>query len=97
MTQLAHNEKMSPELLPYQLKLVDSLCHQIASQEKKLANQQARNQQHLDADERFYSIIHRMELERVKFVLKTYLRARLAKIERHLLYIVEKDQSSLLS
>jgi hypothetical protein len=38
-----------------------------------------------------------MELERAKFVLKTYLRARITKIERHLLWIVEKDQSALLS
>ena len=38
-----------------------------------------------------------MEFERVKYVLKSYLRTRLTKIERHLLYIVEKDCSSLLS
>ena len=38
-----------------------------------------------------------MEVERVKFVLKAYLRARILKIERHLVYIVEKDQASLLS
>ena len=30
-------------------------------------------------------------------MLKSYLRARLFKIERFLLYIVEKDQASLLS
>jgi GINS complex subunit 4 len=50
-----------------------------------------------DADDRFYLNIHKMELERVKYVLKSYLRTRLAKIERHLLYIVEKDCSELLS
>lgn len=38
-----------------------------------------------------------MELERVKFVLKSYLRARLSKIERHLLMLIEKDQAHLLS
>ena len=38
-----------------------------------------------------------MELERVKYMLKSYLRARLAKIERHLFYIVEEDKSELLS
>jgi len=38
-----------------------------------------------------------MELERVKYMLKSYLRARLFKIERFLLYLVEKDQASLLS
>jgi len=38
-----------------------------------------------------------MELERVKYVMKSYLRTRLAKIERHLVYLIEKDRSELLS
>ena len=38
-----------------------------------------------------------MELERVKFIYKSYLRTRLLKIEKHYLYIVEKDQAELLS
>jgi hypothetical protein len=32
-----------------------------------------------------------MELERVKYLLKSYLRTRLFKMEKHLLYLVEKD------
>ena len=38
-----------------------------------------------------------MELERVKYMLKSYLRGRLAKIEKFCIYIVEKDKASLLS
>ena len=38
-----------------------------------------------------------MELERVKFLLKSYLRTRIVKIEKWLIYIVEKDQAHLLS
>lgn len=41
--------------------------------------------------------ILRMELERVKYVLKSYLRARILKIETNLFYIVEKDKAHLLS
>ena len=33
----------------------------------------------------------------MKFIMKSYLRTRLAKIERHLIYIIEKDRSELLS
>ena len=55
------------------------------------------SQQSQDADDRFYVNIHKMELERIKFTLKSYFRARLAKVERHLLYVIEKDQSELLS
>ena len=50
-----------------------------------------------DADDHFTSILLKMDLERIKFVLKSYLRARIVKIERFLLYIIEKDQSQLLS
>jgi len=32
-----------------------------------------------------------MEIERAKFVLKSYLRTRIIKIERHMIHIVEKD------
>lgn len=38
-----------------------------------------------------------MEIERVKFILKSYLRSRIIKIEKQLLYIVEKDKANLLS
>mmetsp|Transcript_17932 Transcript_17932/g.30504 ORF Transcript_17932/g.30504 Transcript_17932/m.30504 type:complete len:139 (-) Transcript_17932:45-461(-) len=38
-----------------------------------------------------------MELERVKYVLKSYLRTRIMKIERFLFFMVEKDQAHLLS
>jgi GINS complex subunit 4 len=38
-----------------------------------------------------------MEVERVKYVLKSYLRSRIIKIEKYLLYIVEKDKANLLS
>ncbi len=51
----------------------------------------------MDVDDRFTVNIYRMELERVKFVMKSYLRIRLAKIERNLIYIIEKDRSELLS
>lgn len=50
-----------------------------------------------DTDDRFYFNLHKMELERVKFILKSYLRTRLFKIEKFLLYLVEKDFAHLLS
>lgn len=50
-----------------------------------------------DTDDRFFFNIHKMELERVKFMLKSYLRTRLFKIERHLIYLIEEDQAHLLS
>jgi len=83
---------MSPELLPFQEKLVRVVSDLVSRQEKTLSEQLTRDQ-----DDRFYANIMKMELERVKFILKSYLRTRLFKIERHILFIVEKDQSGLLS
>lgn len=37
-----------------------------------------------------------MEYERVKYVLKSYLRTRLSKIERNLLFYIEKDKANLM-
>ena len=51
----------------------------------------------MTTDQRNYLNILRMELERVKYMVKAYLRARILKIEKHLLFIIEKDQAHLLS
>lgn len=48
-------------------------------------------------DDRFFFNVHKMEAERVKYLLKTYLRTRIFKIETLLLHLVEKDQAALLS
>ena len=91
---MLHNEKMAPELLPFQHRLVESVKKLILRQEKKIRDQAASER---DADDRFYLNIIKMELERIKFIFKSYLRTRLLKIEKSYLYIVEKDQSDLLS
>ena len=36
---------------------------------------------------------YKMELERIKFLLKSYLRIRLAKIEKQLFYLIEARES----
>ena len=82
---MLHNEKSAPELLPYQHLLINQVTKLINQQEESLQVQIKYT------DDRFYFNIHKMELERVKFMLKSYLRTRLFKIEKYLLYIVEKD------
>lgn len=84
-------EKLAPELLPYQSLLVDTICAQINKQDRSIAARASRMKGSAATDERFYMNILRMEVERVKFLVKAYLRARIVKIEQHLLYIVEKD------
>ena len=71
---------MSPELLPYQLKLVEVICEQISEKEKAI-NQMSKKSG-ITQDTRFYLNIYRMEVERVKYLLKSYLRSRIVKIEK---------------
>ena len=85
---------MAPELLPFQHKLIDSVKNQIRRQEEEI---KILSNIEKHADDRFYLNILKMELERVKFIFKSYLRARLHKIEKYCLYIVEKDCSALVS
>ena len=92
MNTLLHNEKMAPELLPFQFELVESLLRLVSSREQMIEQKRQ-----VDADDRFNVNVNKMELERVKFVIKSYFRFRLAKIERHLVYLIEKDRSELLS
>lgn len=85
---------MAPDLLPYQHSLVEIISKQINNKTREInqrAELNARSKSNDLGDERFYLNIERMEIERIKFMLKAYLRARIIKIEKNLLYIIEKD------
>ena len=91
LQQLLRNEKSAPEVLPFGGALVHKVQAAVNEQEQQLEQPQR------DTDDRLYFNIHKMELERVKYLLKSYLRTRLFKIERNLLFLVEKDLAHLLS
>jgi len=86
---------MSPELLPYQHLLVENICKEISQKEREISSRQTSAGK--SSDIRFYLNIQRMEVERVKYLLKSYLRCRIIKIEKFLIFIVEKDKANLLS
>lgn len=66
------NERLSPEILPQQTDMLDLMLGQIAHMEENLKQ--------LDKND-FRLIAHRMELDRIRYIISSYLRARLAKIE----------------
>lgn len=66
------NERLSPEILPQQTEMLDLMLGQITHIEENLKQ--------LDKND-FRLIAHRMELDRIRFVISSYLRARLEKIE----------------
>ncbi len=85
-------EKQTPDIIPFNYDLFENLKKAVKSQEDILKQENPK-----DNSDRFIINIHIMELERMKYMLKSYIRTRLSKIEKHMLYIVEEDQASLLS
>lgn len=76
------NEKFAPEILPHQSDLVDCMLQQIAHMEENIKR--------LDKSD-LRALVHRMELDRIRYVISSYLRTRLEKIERHTIHILSEE------
>lgn len=77
------NEKHAPDILPYQGEMVDLMLGQLAHMEENL--------QAIDKND-FRRICHRMEIERIKFAVSSYLRCRLLKIEDFTQHILNEER-----
>jgi Uncharacterized conserved protein len=78
------NEKFSPELLQHQSDLVDCMLDQIQQMEENLRKLKKND---------FRVVIHRMELDRIRYIVADYLRIRLNKIERFVIHVLEQESS----
>lgn len=78
------NEKHAPDILPYQGEMVDLMLGQLAHMEENLLA--------IDKND-FRRICHRMEIERIKFTVSSYLRCRLLKIEDFTQHIVTEERN----
>lgn len=78
------NEKFSPELLQHQSDLVDCMLDQIQQMEENLRKLKKND---------FRVVIHRMELDRIRYMVTDYLRIRLNKIEQYAIHILEQETS----
>ncbi|XP_051923041.1 DNA replication complex GINS protein SLD5 [Hippocampus zosterae] len=78
------NEKFSPELLANQAEVVECVIEQLTHMEANL-------QRVKKGDPK--ASIHRMEIDRIRFVLCSYLRSRLQKIEKFYPHVLEKEKS----
>ncbi|XP_043466830.1 DNA replication complex GINS protein SLD5 [Leptopilina heterotoma] len=81
------NEKFAPELLPHKENLVRFMMQCLSDMEEKLES--------LDKDD-IRITIHTMELNRIRFLISSYLRTRLRKIENHVIHIL-KEHSNLIA
>lgn len=78
------NEKFAPELLESKPEIVECVVEQLDHMEENL--KRARK-------EDLKVSIHRMEMERIRYVLSSYLRCRLMKIEKFFPHVLEKEKT----
>lgn len=76
------NEKFAPELLPNQTDMLDLMLGQIEHMEQNISE--------LDKYD-FRYVAHRIELERIKYIVTNYLKCRIKKIETFTRSILEED------
>ncbi|RKP39485.1 hypothetical protein BJ085DRAFT_15087 [Dimargaris cristalligena] len=93
LTRTWLNEKQAPDLLPYQDQLVGDLTEMVQNQLQLVDALQEES-----AGQAFIAMLYQSELERIKFVIRSYLKVRLQKIERYImLYASSEDHLARMS
>jgi hypothetical protein len=87
LERIWQNEKFTKELLKFEERVLDIL-KKIEVKEDELSKAK-KNDDYVELIE--------LDIERIKYMIKEYLRIRLAKIERYIYYIVNNELHSLLS
>jgi len=77
------NELCAPDILPNQSDMLDLMFGQISHMEE--------NMKDLDKND-FRLVAHQMELERIKYVISSYLRCRVKKIELYTKHILNEEE-----
>nr|KAF6373731.1 GINS complex subunit 4 [Pipistrellus kuhlii] len=78
------NEKFAPDLLESKPEIVECVMEQLDHMEENLRRAKKGD---------LKISIHRMEMERIRYVLSSYLRCRLMKIEKFFPHVLEKEKT----
>uniref|UniRef100_A0A182M0D5 DNA replication complex GINS protein SLD5 n=1 Tax=Anopheles culicifacies TaxID=139723 RepID=A0A182M0D5_9DIPT len=78
------NEKFAPDMLPYEEALVEMVMIQLVHMEDNLET--------ANKNDLLY-IVHRMEVERIRFIVASYLRCRLQKLETYASHILDVESA----
>ncbi|EPQ01567.1 DNA replication complex GINS protein SLD5 [Myotis brandtii] len=78
------NEKFAPDLLESKPEIVECVMEQLDHMEENLRRAKKGD---------LKISIHRMEIERIRYVLSSYLRCRLMKIEKFFPHVLEKERT----
>lgn len=82
------NEKLSQDLLPHKEELITYLITKIEKKEQEITDLK------MDKDTKYFIEI---DIQRIKFLIKDYLRIRLMKIEKYLFYLMKNDKLDILT
>ncbi|KAA6413483.1 MAG: GINS Sld5 component [Lasallia pustulata] len=94
LTRAWVNERSAPEILPWPESLMERMMDRIRQQIDLVERQTG----DMDPKTNFRLIIIQTELERFKYLVRSFLRTRIAKIDKHALYILTNPlQKSRLS
>ena len=87
------NEQIAPEILNYENAAVSELRERVEQQEAAVNDVMDGDASDGDV---FTTGLMQMELDRVRFLIRSYLRVRLAKIEKHAFHIMSSAVTSAL-
>ena len=91
MTQIWLNEKLSEQILEYREAELQEILLEIERVDKKI------EELNEDPQKEEMALIQELELDRLKFMLKDYLRIRLKKIEKFIFFLVAENKINILS
>ncbi|KAL5070919.1 hypothetical protein RYX36_021806 [Vicia faba] len=81
-----HNEKESPEIIPFQSDLIARVREQVELMEKTMEEKSTLGTDPLSVP------LYQMDLDRTLFRLRSYLRIRILKIEKYMFHIQITDE-----
>lgn len=105
LTQAMLNERMAPELLPYQQELMEETLSHIEHQQQYLLDCHLYGDTNADlglvsGDFKLQLMIIETDIERLNFLIRIYLRSRLAKLDTYNLHYINltlDNESKLVS
>ncbi|KAF2436076.1 GINS complex, Sld5 component [Tothia fuscella] len=86
-------ERVAPELIPYPEELMERVLERIARQIEVIEEQTGS----MDPKTNFKLIVIQTELERFKFLVRSFLRARIAKIDAHPLHYTNVSATTTIT
>ncbi|KAF2688079.1 GINS complex, Sld5 component [Lentithecium fluviatile CBS 122367] len=84
-------ERVAPEILAWPVELMERVLDRVRRQIELVEDQTG----NMDPKTNFKLIVIQTELERFKFLVRSFLRARIAKIDKHPLHILAQHNASL--